>query len=97
MVVLIVFGSTIVDERKVRIKKKRKRERECESHVPPILVGGGHGPRTRLRAELRGAKRGRAKHGGYFRCPKIVSSSDLSCIVPWSVVFLYRRIHSTSA
>lgn len=29
MVVLIVFGSTIVDERKVRKKKKRKREREC--------------------------------------------------------------------
>lgn len=28
MVVLIVFGSTIVDERKVRKKKKRKRERE---------------------------------------------------------------------
>lgn len=30
MVVLIVFGSTIVDERKVR-KKKRERERERES------------------------------------------------------------------
>lgn len=28
MVVLIVFGSTIVDERKVRKKKEKERERE---------------------------------------------------------------------
>lgn len=89
MVVLIVFGLMIVDERKVwKKKKKKERERECESYVLFIFVWGGYGFRMRLCVELRGVK-----YGGYFCCLKIVLFLDLFCIVLWSVVFFYRWIY----